>query len=161
MDRLCLRGLGMLLGAGGTGRLVKLNAGSIVLVSTRQGDAGSLAVASLEITRMRRLFAPAGIRAHLFDPDERRYCESRRDSAQRYAARLAAKLALRSLWPRTPPIPWLDMKVVHGPLGAPVFYVQGPAQWHRLLRAELSLTHDKELATAVLALRPRRAGLTA
>ena len=138
----------MLLGAA-SGRVRSLEAGAIGSVITR-GRLGSLVVVTLEVSRLADLLSNPATRRQLFHAAERRYCDGHRDTGGRYAARLAAKLALRSLAEEGQPIAWYKMRVTHNQRGAPVLLVLR-SRWQPLRRGRLSLSHHGDLALAVLA----------
>jgi holo-[acyl-carrier protein] synthase len=90
----------------------------------------------------------------IFTADERSYCESTSDPAQRYAARFAAKeacmKALGTGWSTN--IQWTDIAVDHSPSGAPSIMLSGAAaflaQERGVVRYHLSLAHTTEFAIA-------------
>jgi len=94
----------------------------------------------------------------VFTADEIRYCESKANKAERYAARFAAKeagmKALGTGWSRG--VRWRDIEVQRMPGGRPTVVFHGEAGEHfgRLgaARAHLSLTHTKWLAMAIVVL---------
>lgn len=98
------------------------------------------------------------MRDRLFTPGEQAYCEKRRDPAERYAARFAAKEAvLKALGAGLGACALRDIEVVALPSGAPTLRLHDTAA---ALAAEhgvgawmISLTHTSSLAQAtVLAL---------
>lgn len=95
----------------------------------------------VSVPRMRRLLARFGDRLteRLFTPAERRYCSSRPDPALHYAARFAAKEAVRKAVGRT--LPWREVEVVRLADGKPVVEVPGVA-------VSVSLAHDGDYAVA-------------
>ncbi len=90
----------------------------------------------------------------IFTSQERSYCESTKDPAQRYAARFAAKeacmKALGTGWAKD--IQWTDIAVVNLPSGAPEVTFSGAAQSIARERGvaccHLSLSHTPDLAIA-------------
>ncbi len=94
----------------------------------------------------------------LFTPAEIDYCESQRRRFESYAARFAAKEAfLKALGTGgRDGISWQEIEVVRGPRGRPDLAVKGHAlQAARRLgvgRMFLSLSHTREMATAVIVL---------
>ena len=90
----------------------------------------------------------------VFTADEIRYCESKANKAERYAARFAAKeagmKAIGTGWRRG--VTWQDVEVRRLPGGRPTLEFHGQAgEFFRKLgavRAHLSLTHTKEFAMA-------------
>ena len=94
----------------------------------------------------------------VFTPDEIRYCESKANKAERYAARFAAKeagmKAIGTGWSRG--VRWQDFEVRRLSGGRPTLVFHGKAgEFFAQLgaqRAHLSLTHTKEMAMAVVVL---------
>jgi holo-[acyl-carrier protein] synthase len=94
----------------------------------------------------------------IFTPDEIRYCESKANKAERYAARFAAKeagmKAIGTGWSQG--VRWRDIEVRRMPGGRPTVAFHGRAGefFTRLgaQRAHLSLTHTRGVAMAVVIL---------
>jgi holo-[acyl-carrier protein] synthase len=94
----------------------------------------------------------------IFTPDEIRYCESKANKTERYAARFAAKeagmKAIGTGWSQG--VRWQDIEVRRLPGGRPtvVFHGRAGEFFTRLgaERAHLSLTHTKGMAMAVVIL---------
>ncbi len=90
----------------------------------------------------------------IFTPEEMRYCDSKRNRVERYAARFAAKeAALKALgtgWKRG--IAWREVEVGRAPGGRPTLHFSGKAGEFAaglgMKRASLSLTHTEQLAMA-------------
>jgi len=90
----------------------------------------------------------------VFAPREIEYCERHRGSAERYAARFAAKeatmKALGTGWRRG--VRWVDIEVVREPSGRPTIELRGAARQHAdrlgVTRIHVSLTHSGNLAFA-------------
>ena len=90
----------------------------------------------------------------VFTEDEIRYCESKRNRAERYAARFAAKeAALKALgtgWKRG--VAWREVEVRREPGGRPTIHFSGKAaEFAARLGAKhaaLSLSHTAEQAIA-------------
>jgi len=90
----------------------------------------------------------------VFTPEEIRYCESKANKAERYAARFAAKeAALKAIgtgWNRG--VRWQDVEVTRVPTGRPTLAFHGKgAEFFRELgavHAHLSITHVPGLAMA-------------
>jgi holo-[acyl-carrier protein] synthase len=90
----------------------------------------------------------------VFTADEIRYCESKANRVERYAARFAAKeAAMKAIgtgWNRG--VTWRDVEVRRSPGQRPTMAFHGrAAEFFAKLgatRAHLSLTHTKELAMA-------------
>jgi len=101
------------------------------------------------ITRRGRAFIE-----RVFTPLEIAYCERFRCSAERYAARFAAKeAAMKALgtgWARG--VRWVDIEVVRLASGKPTLELRGAARQHAdrmgVSRIHLSLTHSGKLAFA-------------
>jgi len=90
----------------------------------------------------------------VFTPDEIRYCESKANKAERYAARFAAKeAAMKAIgtgWRHG--VTWQDIEVKRAPRGRPTVAFSGKAaEFFAKLgatKAHLSLTHTQEVAMA-------------
>ena len=90
----------------------------------------------------------------VFTADEIRYCESKANKAERYAARFAAKeagmKAIGTGWKHG--VTWQDIEVKRVPGGRPTLVFSGRAAefFDKLgaARAHLSLTHTAEFAMA-------------
>jgi len=114
-----------------------------------------------DVERLRTAMARTpGMRTRIFSPAEQEYCERRRDPAERYAARFAAKEAvLKAMGCGLGSCAVRDIQVLNEPSGEPrVVLVDSAARlaaekgvvgWH------ISLTHTSSLAQATaLALGP-------
>jgi holo-[acyl-carrier protein] synthase len=135
------------------------------------GEVIGVGIDLCDVDRLRKVMERTpGMRERLFTDDERAYCEQRRDPAERYAARFAAKEAvLKALGEGLGACALRDIEVVPLPSGAPKLRLHHSAA---ALAAEhgvdgwlISLTHTASLAQAtVLALgrsggpRPDEAG---
>jgi holo-[acyl-carrier protein] synthase len=94
----------------------------------------------------------------IYTAEEIRYCESKANKAERYAARFAAKeasmKAIGTGWSRG--VRWQDFEVQRVPGGRPTVVFHGKAgEYFAKLgakRAHLSLTHTKGMAMAVVIL---------
>lgn len=90
----------------------------------------------------------------IFTENEIRYCESKHNKVERYAARFAAKeAALKAIgtgWRRG--VAWKEVEVGREPGGRPTLVFTGQAAKHAALlgmkRAALSLSHTAEHAVA-------------
>ncbi len=90
----------------------------------------------------------------IFTADEIRYCKSKRNAAERFAARFAAKeAALKAIgtgWRKG--VAWTDVEVRRVPGGRPTLNFTGAAAAHALAlgmkRASLSLSHTADHAVA-------------
>ncbi len=107
----------------------------------------------IEIDRVRRALERPRFRERCFTEAERAYCDSRPNPAQHYAARFAGKEAVGKalgfgvarLWA------WQDIEIAGRP--KPAVALSGRVgAWAEKLGAgaiDLSMTHSRELATAV------------
>lgn len=90
----------------------------------------------------------------VFTEAERRYCDSKKNRAERYAARFAAKeaafKALGTGWNQG--VAWRDVEVGHAPGGRPTLRFSGAAARHAqrlgMKHVSLSLSHTKAQAVA-------------
>ena len=90
----------------------------------------------------------------IFTAGEIEYCRSKRNAAERFAARFAAKeAALKAIgtgWKKG--VAWTDVEVRREPGGRPTIHFSGGAAKHASAlgtkRVSLSLSHTAELATA-------------
>lgn len=109
-----------------------------------------------EVTRIAASIERFGRRflERVFTDEEIRYCQSKANKAERYAARFAAKeagmKAIGTGWRLG--VTWHDVEVRRAPGGRPTVVFHGKAAefFTRLgaVRAHLSLTHTRELAMA-------------
>lgn len=118
---------------------------------------------AVPIDRMRRATAatPHGerFRARVFTEGERRVCEARRDPAECFAARFAAKEAvMKALGADGIAFAFRDIEVVRADSGAPSITLHGRvAEKARALGVRtihVSLTHSPPLALATVLLEP-------
>ncbi len=122
----------------------------------------------VEVARLERLLggrAPGAraerFLARCFTARERAYCDARRDRANRYAARFAAKEAVVKALGAPAGVRWTDIEVSRAE-GAPTVKLGGAAE--RAARAlevdavHLTLTHDGGVAAAAVVLESRRRG---
>jgi holo-[acyl-carrier protein] synthase len=113
-----------------------------------------------EVPRIRRSIERFGDRflRRIFTAGERRYCDSKANRVERYAARFAAKeAAMKALgtgWSHG--VRWVDCEVVRMPGGRPTITFHGRAGEFAVRmgvkNAALSLTHTSEQAIAQLIL---------
>ena len=90
----------------------------------------------------------------IFTADEIRYCQSKKNKVERFAARFAAKeAALKAIgtgWRRG--VAWTEVEVRREPGGRPTIHFHGvAAEFAKKLgvkRAALSITHTEETAMA-------------
>ena len=109
-----------------------------------------------EVERIEQTIARFGgrFKERVFTADEIRYCESKTNKEERYAARFAAKeagmKAIGTGWSRG--VRWQDIEVRRLPGGRPTVVFHGKAGeiFAKLggVRAHLSITHTKESAMA-------------
>ena len=110
----------------------------------------------VEVARIEAAMARFGERflARLFTPDEIRYCQSKANRVERFAARFAAKeAALKALGTGLGRgVSWRQMEVRREPGGRPSLYLGGRAAEIAAKlgcrRASLSISHTKEHAMA-------------
>ena len=113
-----------------------------------------------EVDRITQSIARFGRRfiERVFTADEIRYCESKANKAERYAARFAAKeagmKAIGTGWTRG--VTWRDVEVRRLPGGRPTLAYHGKAAeiFGKLggVRAHLSITHTEQMAMAFVIL---------
>jgi holo-[acyl-carrier protein] synthase len=113
----------------------------------------------VEVDRVRvKLEETTGLRERLFTAKEIEYCESKKDGAQNYAARFAAKEAfLKALgtgWRKG--MGFSEIEIVNDDLGKPACVLHGNIKQYvndqGITRVHLSLTHLKDIAAAVVVL---------
>ena len=110
----------------------------------------------VEVERVAAAIGRFGARflKRVFTAAEIRYCDSKKNRAERYAARFAAKeaafKALGTGWNQG--VAWREVEVGHAPGGRPTLSFTGTSAKHakRLgaTHASLSLSHTKEQAIA-------------
>lgn len=119
----------------------------------------------IEVERVEeKLLRTEGLMAELFTHAEIAYCESKRFPAQHFAARFAAKEAFLKAMGTG----WSDgyrfgeIEVVNDPAGKPGLRVHGKVDGfcrdHRIAGMQVSLSHVKEYAEAVVLLETNAAG---
>ncbi|HYV73484.1 MAG TPA: holo-ACP synthase [Candidatus Binatia bacterium] len=118
---------------------------------------------SAEVERIAQSIGRFGARftERVFTAEEIRYCESKANRVERYAARFAAKeagmKAIGTGWSQG--VRWRDIEVQRLPGGRPTLAFHGKAGefFSRLgaTQAHLSLTHTKGMAMAVVILENR------
>jgi holo-[acyl-carrier protein] synthase len=109
-----------------------------------------------EVDRIANSIARFGRRfvERVFTADEIRYCESKANKTERYAARFAAKeagmKAIGTGWDRG--VTWRDVEVRRQPGSRPTIVFHNKAgeffRQLRAVRAHLSITHTKDSAMA-------------
>jgi holo-[acyl-carrier protein] synthase len=109
-----------------------------------------------EVDRMRRVLARTpGFEVRVYTDDEQAYCRARRDPAERFAARFAAKEAvLKAMGVGLGACAFREIEVVRAESGAPSLVLHGAAaglaadrgiaQWH------VSLSHTSTVAEALV-----------
>lgn len=110
----------------------------------------------IEVPRVRAAIERFGDRflTRLFTPDEIRYCESKANKYERFAARFAAKeAALKAIGTGlSRGISWQDVEVVREPSGRPTLSFTGKAgEFAARLgarRSSVSLSHTEQVAFA-------------
>jgi holo-[acyl-carrier protein] synthase len=110
-----------------------------------------IGVDMIEIERIRRALARAGFRERCFTEAEREYCDSRPNPAESYAARFAGKEAVGKALGCGINFTWKEVEIVGRP--KPSVRLTGrTAAFAEKISAgaiDLSMTHSRELATAV------------
>ncbi len=106
----------------------------------------------IEIDRVRRtLERYPGFRERCFTEAERRYCDSRPNPAQHYAARFAGKEAVGKALGSGVYFTWKEIEIRGRP--KPGVHLSGSTRaWAERVRAgavDLSMTHSRELAAAI------------
>jgi holo-[acyl-carrier protein] synthase len=113
----------------------------------------------IEVQRVEeKLLRTGGLKTKLFTPTEIAYCDSKHRPALHYAARFAAKEAfLKAMgtgW--SGGHKFSEIEVVNNALGKPELFVHGKVSEfcasHGITGMEVSLSHIKELAKAIVVL---------
>jgi holo-[acyl-carrier protein] synthase len=113
-----------------------------------------------EVGRVAQSIARFGERflARVFTPSEIRYCQSKKNSVERFAARFAAKeAATKALGTGINlGVGWTSIEVAHAPGGRPILRLSGNAAQvaYKLgvTQISLSLTHTETTAIAMVIL---------
>lgn len=111
-----------------------------------------------EVPRIAQSIARFGDRflQRVFTPEEIRYCQSKKNSTERFAARFAAKeAAMKALGTgQRQGVIWKSVEVAHAPGGRPILRLSGTAaeiaQKLGVSRTSLSLTHSESTAIAIV-----------
>ena len=111
-----------------------------------------------EVSRIAESIARFGDRflQRVFTEGEIRYCKSKRNSTERFAARFAAKeAAMKALGTgASRGVTWTSIEVAHAPGGRPVLRLSGTtaaiAEKLGVKRISLSVTHTESTAMAVV-----------
>ncbi len=112
----------------------------------------------MEIARIQQSIDRFGDRflARVFTPREIAYCQRKKNAAESFAARFAAKEAgAKALGTGiSHGVGWLELEVAREPSGKPRLELSGrAAEWANKLgvtRTSLSLTHSRDVALAVV-----------
>jgi holo-[acyl-carrier protein] synthase len=112
----------------------------------------------MEIARIQQSIARFGDRflVRVFTPREIAYCQRKKNAAESFAARFAAKEAgAKALGTGiSHGVGWLELEVTRAPSGKPSLELAGrAAEWAKKLgvvRTSLSLTHSRDVALAVV-----------
>lgn len=105
------------------------------------------------VSRVHNLLEKRGERAlrQLFSRAERSDCETLGHRSQRYASRVAAKLALRALLPAARSLPWAHIEVWRRHDGVPELrWFDSREQEWKLMRVKLSLSHTERWGAAAV-----------
>jgi holo-[acyl-carrier protein] synthase len=109
----------------------------------------------VEVPRIARAIARFGRRFldRIFTPAEIRYCETKKNRVERYAARFAAKeAAMKAIGTGWRGVAWKEIEVRREPGGRPTVHFTGKVEQHAARlgarRASLSLTHTEQTAMA-------------
>jgi len=114
----------------------------------------------IEIARIRQSIARFGLRflERVFTPGEIAYCERKKNAAESYAGRFAAKeAAAKALGTGIAQgVSWLEIEVCRPPGERPTVHFTGRAAQRAaalgVTAASLSITHSRELALATVLL---------
>lgn len=110
-----------------------------------------IGVDMIEIERIRQALTRSGFRERCFTEAEREYCDSRPNPAESYAARFAGKEAVGKALGCGIHFTWKEVEIVGRP--KPSVRLSGrTAAFAEKVSAgaiDLSMTHSRELATAV------------
>ena len=106
----------------------------------------------IEIARVERSLARyEAFRERVFTEEERRYCDSRANPAQHYAARFAGKEAVGKALGCGVRFTWREIEIAGRP--KPGVHLSGWTRgWAERVQAgeiDLSMTHSRELAAAI------------
>lgn len=113
----------------------------------------------IEVARVGRLIDKGqGFKERIYTPREIEYCESKRNKAQNYAARFAAKeafmKALGTGWRKG--LAFHHIEVVNNELGRPEIVLHGQAkiiaEKAGITNINISISHLKDLASSIVTL---------
>lgn len=105
----------------------------------------------IEIERIRRALDRPGFRQRCFTEAEQAYCESKRNSAESYAARFAGKEAVGKALGCGVYFTWKEIEIAGRPKPGVRLFGK-TAAWAEKVEAgriDLSMTHSRELAAAI------------
>ena len=110
----------------------------------------------IEIDRIRRALARPGFRDRCFTPDEQAYCDSRYDPAESYAGRFAGKEAVGKALGCGVRFTWREIEIVGRPKPSVRLSGRTAAYAEKVAAGaiDLSMTHSRELASAVCIVSP-------
>ncbi len=118
-----------------------------------------IGIDGVEVARVEKgISSTEGLKEKLFTSREIEYCESRRYSAQNYAARFAAKEAfLKAIGTgQRNGLAFGEIEIVNDELGKPDIVLSGKAkecaEAKKITNIQVSLSHTKELASAIVTL---------
>ena len=120
----------------------------------------------IEVSRIQKVMErDIGFKDKIFSPGEIEYCESKKNKYPHYAARFSAKEALMKAigtgW--RDGIRFVEIEVIHDPLGKPLMRLSGRAKEIadnlEFTEIHVSLSHLKEMATAVVILETETAAI--
>ncbi len=112
-----------------------------------------------EVKRIKKQFSSdCGLKEKLFTAKEIEYCQSKRNNAQNYAARYAAKeaffKALGCGW--RDGLAYDEVEIINDKLGKPEVILHGKTkkscEENRITKIHISLSHAKDYATAIVVL---------
>ncbi len=115
-----------------------------------------IGVDMIEIERIRRALARPRFRERCFTADEQAYCDSRHDPAESYAARFAGKEAVGKALGCGIRFTWREVEIVGRPKPSVRLSGRTAAYAEKVAAGEidLSMTHSRELASAVCIVSP-------
>jgi holo-[acyl-carrier protein] synthase len=135
-----------------------MDAETIAVVSERRPMVVGVGTDLIEIARIQQSIDRFGERflRRVFTPREIAYCQTKKNAAESFAARFAAKEAgAKALGTGiSRGVGWLELEVAREPSGKPRLDLTGrAAEWAHTLgirRTSLSLTHSRDVALAVV-----------
>ncbi|HET7744400.1 MAG TPA: holo-ACP synthase [Gaiellaceae bacterium] len=111
---------------------------------------------TIEIERIRRALERPRFRERCFTADEQAYCDSRHDPAESYAARFAGKEAVGKALGCGVRFTWREVEIVGRPKPGVRLSGRTAAYAEKVAAGaiDLSMTHSRELASAVCIVSP-------